>query len=47
MYVHFKSSPLGSSETNLIKANIMTQIATNISLKNISIPKYDQFHEIK
>ena len=42
MYVHFKSSPLGLSETNLIKANIMTQIATNISLKNISIPKYDK-----
>ena len=42
MYVHFKSSPLGLSETNLIKANIMTQIATNISLKNISMPKYDK-----
>lgn len=41
MYVHFRSMPI-QAEINIIKANIMVQIATNISIKEINIPKYNK-----
>ena len=42
MYVRFRSSNLQMNENNLIKANIMTQIATNIAIKEIYTPKFDK-----
>lgn len=42
MYVNFRRVALDQTETNIIKANIMVQIATNLSMKNIGIPKFDK-----
>ena len=42
MYVNFRKADLNQTEINTIKANIMVQIATNISLKEVDIPKYDK-----
>ncbi len=46
MYIHFRSC-LNQNKINMIKANVMVQIATNISLKNKDIPKYDKNKFIK
>lgn len=42
MYVNFRKADLNQTEINTIKANIMVQIAANISLKEVDIPKYDK-----
>lgn len=42
MYVRFRSCGLEQSDISMIRANIMVQIATNLSLKEINIPKYDK-----
>lgn len=42
MYVNFRKADLSQSEVNTIKANIMVQIATNMSMKQVDIPKYDK-----
>ena len=42
MYVKYRSADLTIYESNIIKANIMVQIATNIALKENNIPKYDK-----
>lgn len=42
MYVKFRKADLNQTEINTIKANIMVQIAANISLKEVDIPKYDK-----
>ena len=47
MYVNFRSAALAQSEQNMIKANIMVQIAANLSMKEINIPKYDKRNFIK
>lgn len=47
MYVKFRSSSLKQSETNLIKANIMVQIGSNLSLQQTDIPKFDKKEFIK
>ena len=41
MAVKFRSASTGLSDTNIVKANIMVQIATNIALKNKTV-KYDK-----
>lgn len=40
MYVRFRSSRLKQLEQSVIKANIMVQIAANLSMKKIDIPKF-------
>lgn len=47
MYVNFRKVALNQTESNIIKANIMVQIATNLSMKNIDIPKFDKQQFIK
>lgn len=42
MYVKFRSAALNQTEINMIKANIMVQIAANLSIKETNIPKYDR-----
>ncbi len=42
MYVRYRSANLEKSETNIVKANIMVQIATNIALKQADTPKFDK-----
>ena len=42
MYVRFRSVALEQSEVSMIRANIMAQIATNLSMKEVTIPKYDK-----
>lgn len=42
MYVRFRSAALKQLEPNLIKSNIMVQIATNISLNASCIPNYNK-----
>ena len=41
MYAHFRSS-MNQTEINMIKANMMIQIASNISLKRKDIPRFDK-----
>ena len=38
MYVRFRSAALKQSEASMVRANMMVQIATNISLKKIIFP---------
>lgn len=40
MYVNFRKADLNQTEVNTIKANIMVQIAANMSMKKVDIPKY-------
>ncbi len=42
MYVRFRSAALKQSEASMVRANMMVQIATNISLKKNNFPKYDK-----
>ncbi|HNZ50612.1 MAG TPA: HigA family addiction module antitoxin [Bacilli bacterium] len=42
MYVNFRRPALEQSEASMIRANIMVQIATNLSLKKNDFPKYDK-----
>ena len=42
MYVRFRNASLEKSDVSTIKANVMIQIATNLSLKKTDIPKYDK-----
>lgn len=42
MYVKFRSIASQQSEASMVKANIMVQIAANISMKKNDIPKYDK-----
>lgn len=42
MYVNFRKADLNQTEVNTIKANIMVQIAANMSMKQVDIPKYDK-----
>jgi len=42
MYVNFRKADLNQTEINTIKANIMVQIAANMSMKEVDIPKYDK-----
>lgn len=42
MYVRFRKVNLEQKTANIVKANIMVQIATNMSLKNNNIPKFDK-----
>ena len=42
MYVRYRSANSEKFETNIVKANIMAQIATNMALKQVDTPKYDK-----
>ncbi len=42
MYVRYRSADLEKFDENIIKANIMVHIATNIALKLVNTPKFDK-----
>ena len=42
MYVNFRGADLKKYDNNIIKANIMVQIATNLALKELNTPKYNR-----